>query len=657
MASAAGGAAGAAPRIHALPFDNRTLRALPIDPEPENFVRRVSNAVFSRVKPAAVTNPTLVAVSAPALALLGCGDADVADPDFVQYMSGNKVLPGADPAAHCYCGHQFGSFAGQLGDGAAMYLGEVVNDKGERWELQFKGAGRTPYSRTADGRKVLRSSIREFLCSEAMHALGIPTTRAATVVTSDTMVQRDIFYTGDVVEERATIITRIAPTFIRFGSFEIFKEASGPGERSGPSAGNAELRQQLADFVVESYYADTAGAFPRGAPARYRALVAEVTRRTGELVAQWQSVGWCHGVLNTDNMSIVGVTLDYGPFGWLDRYDPDAICNSSDNRGRYTYRQQPSICRWNCAKLAEALRPLLGDDWDTEACMTLHFDAAFSARYSRLFCAKLGLGCSSSRHPGHDEDHALSLARSLLETMHATGADFTNTFRILHRITFASALAEPHTVLAPEEVEGAAQPADEVLDALLQECASPAELAQAHRPRIPVQELLMLQHLVAADPRFADHAEELNEELARLDRHNRFKAMSLSDKQTSDRMAWREWLHEYRRALADEARGFASDASALAAAEAARLQAMCAANPVVVLRNWLAQRAIRDAEAGDFKEVQRLLEVLQTPYDEAHVGGKHSGSSDKEAAGDGGEPGYTSRPPGWACGIRVSCSS
>jgi serine/tyrosine/threonine adenylyltransferase len=342
--------------LETLPFDNRALRELPVDPVEENYVREVRGACFSRVRPTPVSNPSLVVHSPSALALLGltAPEAEARRPDFPALFAGNNPLPGAEPAAHCYCGHQFGSFAGQLGDGATMYLGEIRSPPASwppsplpsawpvppaaagRVELQFKGAGKTPYSRSADGRKVLRSSIREFLCSEANAALGIPTTRAATVVTSDTRVVRDIFYVGNPIAERATVITRIAPTFLRFGSFEIFKGADGSTGRAGPSAGRADLLRLLVDFTGRNYYpelwTDAAVSPPSSSPAnpptgpvspaeaaRALSLFREVSLRTARLFAAWQCFGFCHGVLNTDNMSVVGVTIDYGPFGWMER--------------------------------------------------------------------------------------------------------------------------------------------------------------------------------------------------------------------------------------------------------------------------------------------------------------------------------------------------
>lgn len=278
--------------VASLVFDNRNLRDLPVDEETRNLPRQVQNAISSRCQPTPVRSPDLIACSIDALQLLGLHITDnqqSANPSSLpedikttleEYFSGNLLLPGSETSAHCYCGHQFGNFAGQLGDGAAISLGEIINS-GERWELQLKGAGLTPFSRTADGRKVLRSSVREFLCSEAMHFLHIPTTRAATLVTSASTVQRDPFYDGGVLDEKCTIVSRIAPNFFRFGSFEIFKK---DGSRRGPSAGNERLKKQLLDHVL-TYYPSIDSA-DLTETERYAALYTEVTKRTAELAAR-----------------------------------------------------------------------------------------------------------------------------------------------------------------------------------------------------------------------------------------------------------------------------------------------------------------------------------------------------------------------------------
>jgi serine/tyrosine/threonine adenylyltransferase len=278
--------------VASLVFDNRNLRELPVDEETRNFPRQVQNAISSRCQPTPVRSPDLIACSIDALQLLGLHVSDTqesAGPSSLpkdtkstleEYFSGNALPPGSETSAHCYCGHQFGNFAGQLGDGAAISLGEVINS-GKRWELQLKGAGLTPFSRTADGRKVLRSSVREFLGSEAMHFLNIPSTRAATLITSGSTVQRDPFYDGGVLDEKCTIVSRIAPNFFRFGSFEIFKK---DGSRKGPSAGNERLKKQLLDHVL-TYY-PSINDTDLTETERYAALYTEVTKRTAELAAR-----------------------------------------------------------------------------------------------------------------------------------------------------------------------------------------------------------------------------------------------------------------------------------------------------------------------------------------------------------------------------------
>lgn len=290
-------------------FDNRNLRTLPIDPIKSLQSRQVPNSIFSLVEPSNLQNPVLVAKSQSALDLLGL-NPNVDDTVLATYFGGNDIIPGSRPAAHCYCGHQFGSFAGQLGDGATMYLGEVLNPVTHaRWELQLKGAGKTPYSRTADGRKVLRSSVREFLGCEGLHYLNIPTTRSGTCVTSDTTVQRDPYYDGTVLEEKCSVVSRIAENFFRFGSFEIFKSATPGGDRVGPSAGNEALKKQLFDHIL-LYYPDLTAALEKGGGTgtssdrteAYVAFFHEITLRTIALVTKWQSAGFVHGVLNTDNM-------------------------------------------------------------------------------------------------------------------------------------------------------------------------------------------------------------------------------------------------------------------------------------------------------------------------------------------------------------------
>jgi uncharacterized protein YdiU (UPF0061 family) len=288
-------------------------------------------------------------------------------PELLQALSGNLPLKGSQPLASVYSGHQFGVWAGQLGDGRALLLGETAN--GLEWQL--KGAGRTPYSRGGDGRAVLRSSIREFLCSEAMHALGIPTTRALSVTGSDAPIRREEI-------ETAAIVTRVAPSFIRFGHFEHFSYLDQIGE----------LRT-LADFVIDHFYPQCRRSQTfEGNP--YAALLNVVSERTAALLAQWQSVGFCHGVMNTDNMSILGLTIDYGPFQFLDAYVPDHICNHSDTQGRYAFNQQPNIAYWNLFCLGQALLPLI-EKQELAIAALESFKTVYPNELEKRMGSKLGL--------------------------------------------------------------------------------------------------------------------------------------------------------------------------------------------------------------------------------------------------------------------------
>jgi uncharacterized protein YdiU (UPF0061 family) len=413
-----------------------------------------------------------------------------------------------------YSGHQFGVWAGQLGDGRALWLGEVDGPEGPQ-EIQLKGSGLTPYSRMGDGRAVLRSSIREFLCSEAMHALGVPTTRSLCVTGSPLPVRRESI-------ETAAVCTRIAPSFIRFGHFEHFTH----------TAQDADALRTLADFVIDAHYPEC-----RDAPQPYVALLEEVSRRTAELMAHWQSVGFCHGVMNTDNMSILGLTIDYGPFGFLDSFIPGHICNHSDHQGRYAYARQPNVAFWNLHALAQGLMPLI-DDSD-EALEALEaFKTGFAAAMPAKMRAKLGL---STQQEGDAE-----IIDGLLRRMAQDRTDYTIAFRRLSRFSTA---------------EGADNAA--------------------------VRDLFL------------------------------------------DREGFDAWAALY----AGRLRAEHSD-------DVVRAVAMDRVNPKFILRNHLAQEAIHRAQQGDFSETQRLLKVLQRPFDE----------QPEHAA-------YADFPPDWAQHIEVSCSS
>lgn len=472
---------------------------------------------FTRLGAEPLPAPHWVATSPDCAGLLGL-PADWwqrADWDALQVFSGNAPWPGMQPLASVYSGHQFGVWAGQLGDGRALWLGEIDTPAGPM-ELQLKGAGRTPYSRMGDGRAVLRSSIREFLCSEAMHGLGIATTRALCVTGSPLPVRRETL-------ESAAVVTRVAPSFIRFGHFEHFAHTD-----------QHDALRELADFVIAHHYPDC-----RDAAAPYAALLEAVARRTAALLAQWQSVGFCHGVMNTDNMSILGLTIDYGPFGFLDGFDPGHICNHSDDQGRYAFARQPGVAFWNLHALAQALLPLIGDS-DAALAALEPFKAVYAADFLAAMRAKLGLESE------HDSDP--DLIDGLLRRMAADRADMTITLRRLHGF---------------DSTPGARN--DALRDLFL------------------------------------------------------------------DREAFDAWAARYAERLRAESSN-----------DAVRGLKMNRVNPKFVLRNHLAEVAIRDAQAGDFTEVARLLDVLSRPFDE------HDGTAADRYAGF---------PPEWAQTIEVSCSS
>ncbi|CAD0327099.1 protein adenylyltransferase SelO [Xanthomonas hortorum] len=386
-------------------FDNRLRQQLPGDPE-EGPRRRDVVAAWSSVSPTPVAAPRLLAYSAELAQQLGLDEAELASARFAEVFGGNALYPGMQPWAVNYGGHQFGHWAGQLGDGRAISLGEAIGVDGVRYELQLKGAGPTPYSRGADGRAVLRSSIREFLCSEAMHHLGVPTTRALSLVTTGDAVVRDMFYDGRPQREPGAIVCRVAPSFIRFGNFEL------------PSArGDSVLLRQWADFTIARDFPELEGAGEN----LYAAWFAQVCERTAVMVAHWMRVGFVHGVMNTDNMSILGLTIDYGPYGWVDDYDPDWTPNTTDAQGRrYRFGTQPQVAYWNLGRLAQALAPLFADAAPLQQGLD-HFRDTYLACDRRDTAAKLGLADC------RNED--LHLIDALRELMHAAEMDMTLTFR------------------------------------------------------------------------------------------------------------------------------------------------------------------------------------------------------------------------------------
>lgn len=530
--------------LHHMPLHSH--KTLPMPPRPAGDAWRNSLAVLSQrlqgelglalgteLAGEPVPDPRWVAINHDLASQLGW-DSQAWGDEALQVFSGNALWPGMRPLATVYSGHQFGQWAGQLGDGRALLLGEVDTPMGAQ-ELQLKGAGPTPYSRRGDGRAVLRSSIREYLCSEAMHGLGIPTTRALCLSASPLGVRRETV-------ETAAVVTRVAPSFLRFGHFEHFAHSR--------RVGTHQALQALVDFVVHHHL-----PLVQDAPNRALALLAEVVTRTAHLMVDWQSVGFCHGVMNTDNMSILGLTIDYGPFGFLDAFDPDHICNHSDDRGRYAWGRQPQIAYWNLQALAQALAPLVPNA-EVQPQQIIDqltpFETIFTQAMRRRWLDKLGLR-------GEQAGDA-QLVQDWLQLMAQGRVDFTIAFRRLAQLRCHPRPGAPESSDAP--------------DAL-------------HAHTAPVRDLFL------------------------------------------DRPAFDAWADRYLARLRQEG-----------SVDAERAERMNRINPLYVLRNHMAEQAIRQAQAGDDSEVQRLQRLLSRPF-EAQPG--------CEADAD--------FPPAWAQSIEVSCSS
>ena len=373
----------------------RSLETLAFD----NTYARLPEAFYAKLNPTPFSEPPhLVSFNPSAAALLDLDPAQAQRPEFAGVFGGSLLIPGMAPLAMIYSGHQFGVYVPQLGDGRAILLGEVRNEREEKWDLHLKGAGMTPFSRDGDGRAVLRSTIREYLCCEAMHGLGIPTTRALCIVGSDEKVYREQI-------ETAAMLIRMAPSHVRFGTFEIFYYRK-----------QYEHLKVLAEYVITNHYPHLVDATDK-----YARFFGEVVERTAKLIAQWQAVGWAHGVMNTDNMSIHGIILDYGPYGFMDDYDPGFICNHSDHNGRYAFNQQPFIGLWNLSCLAQALLPLAAKE-ELKAALD-RYSPIHQERYLELMRLKLGLEDLRS------EDE--SLVNDLLCLMAQSRADYTIVFRAL----------------------------------------------------------------------------------------------------------------------------------------------------------------------------------------------------------------------------------
>jgi uncharacterized protein YdiU (UPF0061 family) len=496
-------------------FENSFVEALPGDRDLRNVPRPVRDACYTPVTPTPVAAPRLLAWSESTGRLLGLARPDSPTGIEAEVLGGNRVLAGMRPYAARYGGHQFGHWAGQLGDGRAISLAEVPAPDRRRYELQLKGAGRTPYSRTADGRAVLRSSVREFLCSEAMHFLGVPTTRALSLVGTGEPVVRDMFYDGNPQAEPGAVVCRVAPSFIRFGNFEIL---AAHDERAN--------LERLARYVIERHHSSFIGApGPLGADT-VAAWFEDLCRRTGELMAEWMRVGFVHGVMNTDNMSILGLTIDYGPYGWLEGYDPGWTPNTTDGEGRrYCYGNQPGIAQWNLTRLASALLALCPEKSALEQALGV-YGATYETAADRMLRAKLGL--KALDREGDD-----ALVNDLFTLLRAEETDMTIFFRNLAKVDVA---------------EGADQRGFEPLR------------ASFYDERVPEGE----------------HGAKLA-----------------------------AWLERY--AARVRAEGQSAEV---------RVATMNRANPKYVLRNYLAQQAIDALANEDASVIERLLKVLEHPYEE-----------------------------------------
>ena len=475
----------------------------------QNRFAQLGSAFYTRLQPQPLPDPVWISRNQALARELGLEESWFASQGTLQALAGNRSLAGSDSMASVYSGHQFGQWAGQLGDGRALLLGELQTPSGGR-EIQLKGAGRTPYSRMGDGRAVLRSSIREYLCSEAMHGLGIPTTRALCVTGSHAKVRREEI-------ETAAVVTRTAPSFIRFGHFEHFSY----NDR------HDELKA-LADYVIDNFYPAC-----RDAPQPYAALLQAVSERTARLMAAWQAVGFCHGVMNTDNMSILGLTIDYGPFQFLDAFDPGHVCNHSDSEGRYAYNKQPNIAYWNLFCLGQALLPLI-DDQEQALGALESYKTVFPEALEARMRAKLGLPDSQL------DDKAL--IESTFKLLASNKVDYTIFWRRLCGFTPQSG------------------------------------------------------HEAVRDLFF-------------------------------DRESFNAWALSYSERLAKVSPGLQADL-------------MLRSNAKFVFRNHLGEEAIRAAKLNDFTQVNTLLTVLQSPFEE-HVG----------------HDALANFPPDWAAAIEISCSS
>lgn len=491
-----------------LHLQNNFITELPADPSESNTPRQVHQSCYSFVLPKKPSNPSLIHASTEVASTIGLSQEDILSVDFLNIFSGSSVYPNTKPFALSYAGHQFGNWAGQLGDGRAINLMEVAADNAT-YTLQLKGAGPTPYSRTADGFAVLRSSIREYLCAEAMHYLGVPTTRSLSLMLSGDQVLRDVLYNGNPAYEKGAIVCRVAPSFIRFGSFELFA--------SRKEDVNLKL---LADFTIKHHFPH----IQEDGVAKYLAFFQEVTQTTLKMIVHWQRVGFVHGVMNTDNMSIHGITIDYGPYGWLEDYNPNWTPNTTDNQHkRYRFGNQPEIALWNLYQLANALYPLIQDAKPLEAILDA-FSTDYEKEYLNMMQNKLGFQIKKRTDS--------ILIESLTQLLQLVETDMTIFFRNLSTI-----IKTDNTTTAFNTIK----------DAFYNE-------------------------------------KDLNEAILKN---------------------WYEWLENYTIRINEER-----------LLDAERKELMNSVNPKYVLRNYMAQLCIDNADKGDYSLLNELYEMLKKPYDE-----------------------------------------
>ncbi|MEW4923808.1 protein adenylyltransferase SelO [Algibacter sp. 2305UL17-15] len=490
-----------------LNIKDKFTAALPADPILENTRRQVSKACFSYVLPKQTAKPELLHASPEMLKNLGLSEADSKSEAFLNVFTGNKVLNDTTPYAMCYGGHQFGNWAGQLGDGRAINLFEVEHDT-KNWALQLKGAGETPYSRTADGLAVLRSSIREYLCSEAMHHLGVPTTRALSLALSGDRVLRDMMYDGNSAYEKGAIVCRTAESFLRFGNYQIFAARQ-----------DNETLKTLVDYTIKHHFSHL------GEPSKttYIKFFKEVSNRTLDMIIHWQRVGFVHGVMNTDNMSILGLTIDYGPYGWLEGYEYGWTPNTTDRQHkRYRYGNQPNIGLWNLLQLANAIYPLVEDAEPLEAILN-QYKTDFDKKLLNMMRSKLGFQI--------EDENDQKLIHELEDILHQTETDMTIFFRNLSDF----------------KIENASEGLGVIHDAFYKS----------------------------------------DEVVGNIEKR------------------WNDWFQNYAERLKKET-----------ISDEERKEGMNTVNPKYVLRNYMAQLAIDDADKGDYKLIDELFKMLKKPYDE-----------------------------------------